>query len=49
MKSAAIAARMAEFFSGPEIWSHTVSCWPWARLTADTPRSPWTKPPSQSA
>src|SRR6185312_4745603 len=49
MKSAAIAARIAEFFSGPEIWCQTDSCWPWARLTADTPRSPWTKPSSQSA
>ena len=48
MKTAAIAARMAEFRSGPAIWLHTDSCWPCARLTADVPRSPCTKPPSQS-
>src|SRR6185312_16292973 len=48
MKSAATSARITLFFTWFEIRSHTGACFcPCASPTDESPRSPWTKPPSQ--
>src|SRR5215211_3642459 len=50
MRSAVTVARMREFLTGSAIRSQTGAfSAPWASPTDESPRSPWTNPPSQVA